>query len=472
MKMCVGGRWVETGRKIEVVHPYDNSVVDTVPRAGLADVDTALSAAVRGARIMAKLTAWDRYQILKKAAEKLEARAEEFARTITLEEGKIIAEGRFEVGRAVQVLTLSAEEARRIHGETVPLDASPGGAGKMGFTLRVPCGTVVAISPFNYPLNLVAHKVAPAIVAGNAVVIKPPSRTPLSALKLTELLLECGLPPEAISCLTGPGEEVGDALCRDERVRKISFTGSVPVGERICRMAGVKKVTMELGSNSPIIVMPDADADKVAEAVAATGYSNAGQVCISTQRVIAHQQVYQQALSASKSRVEALTTGDPLNEKTNVGPMIRETEAKRVEQWVNEAVRDGGRIVTGGERRGAIYTPTIVADVKPEMRISCEELFGPVVAFTPFQHVEEALALANNSRFGLAAGVFTESVDTAMKFARELQTGNIHINWGPQWRADLMPYGGLKSSGFGKEGPRYAVEEMTELKMVVFHLRD
>jgi acyl-CoA reductase-like NAD-dependent aldehyde dehydrogenase len=471
MKMCVGGKWVETDEKIEVLNPFDNTVVDTVPRGRVGDVEAALAAAVRGAKIMAKLTAWERYQILKKTAEKLEARAEEFARTITLEEGKAIAEGRFEVDRAVQTLMLSAEEARRIHGETIPLDASPGGEGKMGFTLRVPCGVVVAISPFNFPLNLVVHKVGPAIAAGNAVIIKPPSNTPLSALKLTELLLECGLPPEAISCLTGPGAELGDALCRDQRVRKITFTGSVPVGEHICRTAGIKKVTMELGSNSPIIVMPDADLDKVAEAIAATGYSNAGQVCISTQRVIAQRAVYEEILAATKSKVQALTTGDPLDEKTKVGPMIREQEAVRVEQWVQEAVKGGGRLVTGGVRRGSIYEPTIVADVKPEMRISCEELFGPVVAFTPFRDVDEALTLANDSHFGLAAGVFTESLDTAMKFARELETGNIHINWGPQWRADLMPYGGLKDSGFGKEGPRYAVEEMTELKMVVFHLK-
>jgi len=472
MKMCVGGRWVDTSKKMEVRHPYDNSLVDTVPQAGLTEVDAALAAAVRGAKSMAKLTAWDRYQILRKAAERLESRAEEFARTITLEEGKVIAEGRFEVGRAIQVLILSAEEARRIHGETVPLDASPGGAGKMGFTLRVPCGVVVAISPFNFPLNLVAHKVAPAIAAGNAIVIKPPSSTPLSALKLTEVLLECGMPPEAISCLTGPGGEVGDALCRDNRVRKISFTGSVPVGKQICQMAGIKKVTMELGSNSPIIVMPDADVNKVAEAIAATGYSNAGQVCISTQRVIAHRKVYDDVLAATKPKVEGLSMGNPLDEKTKVGPMIREQEAVRVEKWVQEAVNGGGRIVTGGTRQGAMFTPTIIADVKPEMRVSCEELFGPAVAFTPFHGIDEALSLANSSPFGLAAGVFTESIDTAMKFARELETGNIHINWGPQWRADLMPYGGLKNSGFGKEGPRYAIEEMTELKMVVFHLND
>jgi glyceraldehyde-3-phosphate dehydrogenase (NADP+) len=471
MKMCVGGKWVDKSQKIEVIHPFDSHVIDTVPHGDAGDVDAALAAAARGAKVMAKLTAWDRYQILKKTSETIEARLEEFGRTITLEEGKAITEGRFEAGRAVQTFMLAAEEARRIHGETVPLDASPGGAGKMGFTLRVPCGVVVAITPFNFPLNLVAHKVAPAIAAGNAVVIKPPSATPLSALKLTEVLLESGMPAEAISCLTGPGGELGDALCRDGRVRKITFTGSVPVGRRICEMAGIKRVTMELGSNSPIIVMPDADLNKVAEAVAATGYSNAGQVCISTQRVVAQRKVYENVLAASKAKVEALVTGNPLDEKTKVGAMIREAEAKRVEQWVNDAVSGGARVVTGGARNGAIYTPTIVADVKPQMKISCEELFGPAVAFTPFENVEDALVLANSSEFGLAAGVFTESVETAMRFARELETGNIHINWGPQWRQDLMPYGGLKNSGFGKEGPRYAVEEMTEVKMICLHLR-
>jgi glyceraldehyde-3-phosphate dehydrogenase (NADP+) len=420
---------------------------------------------------MARLSGHDRYQILRKTAAKLEEKTEEFARTITLEEGKVLAESRFEVGRALQTLTLSAEEARRIHGETVPLDASPGGEGKMGFTLRIPCGVVVAISPFNFPLNLVAHKVAPAIAAGNAVVVKPPSNTPLSALKLTALLLEAGLPAEAISCITGPGGELGDALCKDRRVRKITFTGSRDVGERICRTAGIKRLTMELGSNAPIIVMPDADLEKVATAIAATGYSNAGQVCISTQRVLANRKVYAEVLDRTKAKVEALTTGNPLDEKTKVGPMVREQEAVRVETWINEALKGGARVVTGGIRKGALYMPTVVADVTPQMRISSEELFGPAVAVTPFDDVNEAIALANDSIYGLAAGVFTESIDTAMRFARELESGNIHINWGPQWRADVMPYGGLKDSGFGKEGPRYAVEEMTELKMVVLHLK-
>jgi glyceraldehyde-3-phosphate dehydrogenase (NADP+) len=398
------------------------------------------------------------------------ARNEELGRTISSEEGKIIAEGRGEASRAVETVMGSAEEAKRIHGETVPLDGDPSGNNKLGFTLRVPCGVVAAISPFNFPLNLVSHKVGPALAAGNSVIVKPASDTPLSALKLTEILLEAGLPPEGIQCITGPGGEIGDALVADRRVRKVTFTGSREIGERICRMAGIKKVTMELGSNSPLIVMPDADMDKVAAAVVATGYANAGQACISTQRVLASKNIYGDFLGALKPKVEALATGNQLDERTKVGPMVKESEAARVEDWIQEAVAGGARLVAGGGRRGAIYVPAVVADVKPEMRISRDELFGPAVAVTPFDTIEEAIALANDSVYGLAAGIFTENLEWAMKFAREAEAGNLHVNWGPQWRVDLMPYGGLKDSGFGKEGPRYAVEEMTELKMVVFHL--
>jgi len=470
MKMYAAGQWIDKPKKIDVVNPYDNSVIDTVPRGDAADVDRALESAARGARAMAGLSGYERWKILKKAAELIEARNEEVGRLISTEEGKIIAEGRGEARRAVETIMGSAEEAKRIHGETVPLDGDPSGGKRFGVTLRVPCGVVAAISPFNFPLNLVCHKVGPALAAGNAVVIKPATDTPLSALKLTEILLEAGLPPEGIQCLTGPGGEIGDALVADRRVRKITFTGSRDVGERICRLAGIKKVTMELGSNSPIIVMPDADLDKVAVAVAATGYANAGQVCISTQRVLTAGKVYGDFLEALKPRVAALTTGNQLDEKTKVGPMVREKDAVRVEEWVKEAVSTGARVVVGGQRRGAIYAPTVVADVKPEMRISRDELFGPAVAVTPFNNIEEAIALANDTIYGLSAGIFTENLEWAMKFAREVQSGNLHVNWGPQWRADLMPYGGLKESGFGKEGPRYAVEEMTELKMVVFHL--
>lgn len=471
MRMYVAGQWIDKPAKLEVLNPYDGSVIDTVPRAEAADVERALESAVRGAKAMARLSGYDRFKILRKAADLIQARSEDLGRTISLEEGKILAEGRFEASRAVETILGSAEEAKRIHGETVPVDGAPGGAGKLAFTLRVPCGVVVAISPFNFPLNLVCHKVGPALAGGNAVIVKPATDTPLSALKLTEILLEAGLPPEGIQCLTGPGGEIGEALCRDRRVRKITFTGSRDVGERICRAAGIKKVTMELGSNAPVIVMPDADLDKVAAAVAATGYANAGQVCISTQRVLTAGRVYSDFLAALTPKVEALVTGSQLDERTKVGPMVREKDAARVEEWIREAVGTGARLVIGGERQGAIVAPAVVADVKPEMRISCDELFGPAVAVTPFNDIDEALALANDSIYGLAAGIFTENLEWAMKFARECEAGNLMVNWGPQWRADLMPYGGLKESGYGKEGPRYAVEEMTELKLVCLHLK-
>ena len=470
MKMFVGGQWVEKPKAIEVRNPYDNSVIDTVPKGDGTDVERALAFAERGAKVMAKLPAYERSKILRKAADLIAAHIEEFGKLISTEEGKIAAEGRGEAARAVETMMGSAEEAKRIHGETVPLDGDPSGEKKLGFTLRVPCGVVAAVSPFNFPLNLVCHKVGPALAAGNTVIIKPATDTPLSALRLTEILLEAGLPPEGIQCLTGPGGEIGDAIISDRRVRKITFTGSREVGERICRLAGIKKVTMELGANCPLIVMPDADLDKVAAAVATTGYANAGQVCISAQRVLTAGKVYSDFLSVLTPKVEALSTGNQLDEKTKVGPMVREGDAVRVEQWVQEAVQEGARVVTGGGRQGAIYAPTVVADVKPQMRISRDELFGPAVGVTPFDSIEEAIDLANDSVYGLSAGIFTENLNWAMKFAREVESGNLNVNWGPQWRADLMPYGGLKESGFGKEGPRYAVEEMTELKMVVFHL--
>ena len=472
MKNFIAAQWVDKPKKIEVRNPFDNSVIDTVPRADAADLTKALAFAERGAKVMAKLTAYERWKILRKAADLMAARNDEFGQMISKEEGKIIAEGRGEASRAVETMMGSAEEAKRLHGETVPLDADPTGSKKLGFTLRVPCGVVAAIAPFNFPLNLVCHKVGPALAAGNTVIVKPASDTPLSAIKLTEVLLEAGLPPEGIQCITGSGGEIGDALVADRRVRKVTFTGSREVGDRICRTAGIKKVTMELGSNSPVIVMPDADLEKVGAVLAMTGYGNAGQTCISTQRVLAAKNIYSDFLGVLKPKVEALTTGNQLDEKSKVGPMVKESEAVRVDEWISEAVEGGARLVAGGGRRGAFYMPAVVADVHPDMRISRDELFGPAVAVTPFETIDEAIALANDSVYGLAAGIFTENVEWAMKFAREAEAGNLHVNWGSQWRVDLMPYGGLKDSGFGKEGPRYAVEEMTELKMVVFHLNN
>ena len=470
MKNFIAGAWIDKPKKIDVRNPFDDAIIDTVPKADGVDLEKALVYAERGAKVMAKLSSYERWKILRKAADLMAARNEELGQIISKEEGKIIAEGRGEASRAVETMMGSAEEAKRIHGETIPLDADPTGGKKLGFTLRIPCGVVAAIAPFNFPLNLVCHKVGPALAAGNSVIVKPASDTPLSALKLTEILLESGLPPEGIQCITGSGGEIGDALVADRRVRKVTFTGSREIGDRICRTAGIKKVPMELGSNSPVIIMPDAELEKVASVESMTGYGNAGQTCISTQRVLAAKKIYGDFLGALKPKVEALTTGNQLDEKSKVGPMVKESEAARVDQWIGEAIGGGARLVAGGGRRGAIYLPAIVADVHPDMRISRDELFGPAVAVTPFDTIEEALALANDSVYGLAAGIFTENVEWAMKFAREAEAGNLHVNWGSQWRVDLMPYGGLKDSGFGKEGPRYAVEEMTELKMVVFHL--
>jgi glyceraldehyde-3-phosphate dehydrogenase (NADP+) len=469
MRIFFAGQWQDRDQKIEVRNPYDATIVDTVPQATASDVEAAISGAVQGAAAMRMLSGYERFQILRKAADAMFARQKELGRIISLEEGKTLAEGTFEASRAAETMELSAEEAKRLGGELLPLDGAPGAAGKLGFTLRVPCGVIVAITPFNFPLNLVCHKVGPALAAGNAVIVKPASDTPLSALKLVEILLEAGLPPLAISCLTGSGGELGKALCRDERVRKISFTGSVEVGKQICEIAGLKRVTMELGSNSPLIVLPDADLNKAADAVVATGFANAGQVCISAQRVVALDKVYGDLIDVLKPRVEGITVGNPLHEGTKMGPMIRERDAVRVGQWVDEAVEQGAKLVCGGSRTGTMYRPTLVADVKSTMKISRDELFGPAVGVSKAASLEEAIQFANQSRYGLSAGLFTQDIDSALRFAREVDSGNLHINWGPMWRADLMPYGGLKESGFGKEGPKYAIQEMTEMKTVVFH---
>ncbi len=469
MRMFLAGDWQDRPATTTVTNPFDGEVIETVPRGSAADVDAALAVLADGARIMRAMSSAERCRILRATVQHIQSRAEEFARTITLEEGKILAESRQEVSRGCETLEVSAEEAKRITGEVLPMDAAPGGVGKFGFTLRVPCGIVAAITPFNFPLNLVCHKVGPALAAGNAVLIKPAGDTPLTALKLVEALLAAGLPPQAIACITGPGRELGSAICVDRRVRKISFTGSYEVGSAICRMAGVKRITMELGSNSPVIVMDDADLDRAAQLVAVSGFANAGQVCISAQRILIPRTHTADFLDALKPRVESLTTGNPLDESTKMGPMIREQDAARVESWIREATSSGAKLVTGGTRRGTMHAPTILADVSPTARVSCDELFGPAVAVTPFTSFDEALALANSGNYGLSASIFTRDLDRALRFAREVDAGNLHVNWGTQWRADFMPYGGLKDSGLGKEGPRSAIREMTEEKMVVIH---
>ncbi len=443
MKMYFDGRWQSGSGTINVTNPFDESVIDTVPLGTPSDVDAAIAALVRGADIMRRMPAYDRCQILRKSSALMQKRVEELGRTISREEGKILAEGHLEASRAIEVIDVAAEEARRIAGEVVPLDAAPGGAGKLGFTLRVPCGIVAAITPFNFPLNLVCHKVGPAIAAGNAVLIKPASDTPLSALKLTEILLDAGMPAEAIACVTGPGGTLGEAICKDRRIRKISFTGSYDVGNAICSMAGMKRVTMELGSNSPVIILDDADLDKAAQAIVATGYANAGQTCISAQRILTARKVRSDFVDALKPLVAGLKVGDQLNPATRVGPLVRERDAIRVESWIREAVAGGATLVVGGERDKAVCQPAILDDVAPEMRVSRDELFGPAVAVTQVGDLDEAIRLANDTRYGLSAGIFTQDIDRVLRFAREVDSGNLHINWSSQWRADLMPYGGL-----------------------------
>jgi len=469
MRMYIDGTWTDGPKTLSVVAPYTGEEIDTVPDAGPAEIERTLAAAARGARAMAALTGYERAQILNRAADLAAEKVEALARTIALESGKPLAEARGEAGRAADMIRLAAFEGTQMRGESLPLDANAATTGKLGFTLRHPCGVVVAITPFNYPLLLVLHKIGPALATGNAVILKPARNTPLTALKLTELFLEAGLPENGLQCITGSGGTLGPALCADDRVRKISFTGSTAVGEAITRVAGVKKLSLELGSNCPMVVMPDADLEQVAAATATAGYVNAGQVCISLQRVLVHRDIYVDYLDAVKAPVQAIRVGPSLGEDTQLSAMISETEAERVGDWVEEAVGNGARLLTGGNRDGAIFEPTVVADVDPKMRVFADEVFGPAVAVTPVSDIDDAVRLANDSRYGLAAAIFTQDVTNAMRFAREAESGNVHVNWTPLWRADLMPYGGVKGSGFGKEGIRYAAEEMTELKTVVVH---
>lgn len=469
MDFYIGGSWSTSEKQIEVINPFDQSVLDTVPSASESDIEKALAGAVQGFQQLKNVSAYERSAILRNAADLLMKRIEDFATTISREEGKTVREARGEVERAVQTLELSSEEAKRLGGEVLPYSAAPGTEGKLGITLRVPCGVVAAITPFNFPLNLVCHKVGPALAAGNSVIIKPASDTPLTSLKLVKVLLDAGCPHKAIACVTGSGRTVGKALSVDSRIRKISFTGSQEVGETICKSAGIKRLTMELGSNSPLVVMPDADLQKVQKAITVSGFANAGQVCISAQRVIVHRDIHDRLVEQLVPDVEAMKAGDPFDSESKIGPMVRESDAQRVESWLHEAVSQGARLECGGERDGAIVTPAVVTQVRPEMRLANEELFGPAVGILPADDIEDAIQQANNSVFGLSAAIFTQDVDKALRFAHQIESGNIHINWGPLWRTDMMPYGGLKASGFGKEGPRYAIEEMTETKTVMFH---
>ena len=469
MQLFLKGKWYDLNEKTEVLNPYDGSVIDTVPSASPKEITIAIDGLVNGAKTMRQMPSFKRVEILRKTANLIRENQNELGALISTEEGKVLSESHIEVSRAAETIDLSADEARRMNGETVPLDSTPSGVGKLGLTLRVPCGIVAAITPFNFPLNLVAHKVGPAIAGGNAVLLKPASDTPLSSLKLVELLLEAGLPEDSIACVTGSGTMLGKAICSDSRIRKISFTGSAEVGEQICTLAGLKRITMELGSNSPVIVLDDADPQKVAESIAITGFANAGQVCISSQRILATPKIHSDLLEALTSRVGQLTAGNQLDDQFDIGPLVRESDANRVKEWLTQAQSEGAELLCGGERQGAVIQPAVLGNVRNEMRISSQELFGPAIGVTKTENINEAINLANNSQFGLSASIFTQDINKAIRFAHEVDSGNLHINFGTAWRAETMPYGGLKQSGMGKEGPKYAIDEMTETKMVIIH---
>jgi acyl-CoA reductase-like NAD-dependent aldehyde dehydrogenase len=473
-KLLIGGRWraSRSGRVEEVRSPFDGSVVGTVPIAAVEDIEAAMQAAERGAATWRRTPAHERMQVLHRAAGLADERSAVIARTISAENGKTITEATVEASRSGDLIRLSAFEGTQLYGQTLPLDANRGtGFDKIGFTVRQPVGIVVAITPFNYPALLVLHKIAPALAAGNAVILKPARATPLTALALAACFVDAGLPDGVLSVLTGPGGELGDLLVSDSRVRKVSFTGSTGVGARIAARAGVKKLSLELGASCPVIIMPDADIELASSAVAAGGFANAGQVCISVQRVITHPAINGDFLDALVPKIKAIRTGDPASADTSMGTVISTSEADRVEKSIAEAARNGARVLTGGERNGSVVEPAVVTDVDPASPFSQDELFGPAVAVSTAADWESAITQANGTAFGLAAGLFTADVAGAIRAMREIDAGNIHINWTPLWRADLMPYGGLKASGIGKEGPRSAVAEMTEEKTVVLHGR-
>jgi acyl-CoA reductase-like NAD-dependent aldehyde dehydrogenase len=474
MDMLIGGRWqgAASGRAEDVTSPFDGTAAGTVPVADVADVQAALDHAERGAVTWRRTPAHERTRILTRAAELADERAEQIAQIISAESGKAITEARGEASRSGDLIRLSAFEGSQLYGDSLPLDANRGtGLDKVGFTLHQPVGIVVAITPFNYPALLVMHKLAPALAAGNAVVLKPARTTPLTALALAACFTDAGLPAGVLSVLTGPGGSLGDALVSDPRVRKVSFTGSTAIGQHITEVAGIKKLSLELGSSCPVIILPDADIELAASAVAAGGFINAGQVCISVQRVITHPAIGADFLDALVPKVEAIRTGDPRAADTTMGTLISAAEAERVEQSIRGAVAGGAKLLTGGERDGAIVSPAVVAGVDPDSPFSQDELFGPAVAVSSAQDWESAIAQANGTPYGLGAGVFTADVSGAVRAMREIDAGTVHINWTPLWRADLMPYGGLKASGIGKEGPRSAVAEMTDVKTVILHGR-
>lgn len=469
----INGEYKQQSKQtLQVRNPYNDALLATVYCATKDEVIDAVDCAQQVFKsTMRYMPAHERSKILRKAAQLLEERSEQFAKTISGEAGKPIVEARGEVLRAVQVLLFASEEAKRLHGEQIPMDSAIGGERQIGIARRVPLGVIAAITPFNFPLNLALHKIAPAIAVGNTVVLKPAEKTPISSILLYELLADAGLPKGALNIVQGPGTELVEPLVTHPAVKKVTFTGSGKVGWHIKELAGKKPVTLELGSNAPNIIFADADIDYAAATMAMAGYTFAGQACVSAQRIFVEESVYEQFAQKLTEKLEQLVIGDPADEATQLGPMITEEAAQRIEAWVQEAVAQGASVRTGGKRDGTIFTPTIVEQVTPSMNVVCMEVFAPVVVLIPFTDEEQVLAAANDTEYGLQAGVFTSDINRVFKFAEELEMGGVWINEASVRRFDHMPYGGVKESGVGKEGIRYAVEGMSDVKFIGIKLR-
>jgi acyl-CoA reductase-like NAD-dependent aldehyde dehydrogenase len=444
-------------------------MIAEIPVATETETDQAIQAAYQAREVMAKMPAHQRAEILEKLSQLLEESAEEAAQILALEAAKPITTAKAEVARTIETYKFAAEEAKRIHGETIPLDAARGGEGRIAYTVREPIGVIGAITPFNFPMNLVAHKVGPAIASGNTMVLKPASQTPLSAFFIAKLLEEAGLPNGALNVVTGSGRVVGDRIVSDERVNMVTFTGSPAVGIGIRNKAGLKRVTLELGSNAGVIIDKGVNIDNIISRCVTGAFSNQGQVCISLQRVYAHEEVYDEFIEKFVEATSKLTLGDPLDPQTDVSALISPDDVKRTIQWIEEAKQGEATVAIGGKAEGNILYPTVILDADSSLKVSCQEVFAPIVLINKVKSVEEAFELVNDSRYGLQAGIYTENVHTALDAAEKLHVGGVMINDIPTFRVDHMPYGGVKESGFGREGLKYAVEEMTELKLVVWN---
>lgn len=467
--LYIAGEWIKTEQYIPVTHKYTGEVIAQIAKAQRHHVTEAVEAASKTFKADT-LTPFQRYKILLKASELMEERRVDMELSLIREVGKTRKDAMNELDRTINTLRLSAEEAKRIHGEMVPLQSTEGSENRLGFTIRVPKGVIGAITPFNYPLLLSTHKIAPAIAAGNTVVVKPATVTPIATFMLVAILEEAGLPKGYINIITGSGSEVGEWLLDEPKIAMYTFTGSGEVGRHIKERSGMRPVALELGNNSPNIVHHDADLGLAARQTAARSFHNAGQACIAVQRIYVHDSVFKEFTDLYISEVNKLKVGNPEDPETDVGPMISEKEAARTEEWVREAISQGATSLLPVKREGALFYPAVLVDTKPEMKVVCREVFAPVVTIIPYSDLDEAFAQANDSEYGLQAGIFTRDLNVAMKAARVLEYGGVVINDVSTYRNDVMPYGGVKNSGLGKEGPRYAVEEMTEERMVVINL--